>query len=75
MDAIIGFFTGIADLLSGAFEFLLNLVGDIVYTALLIAKAVASIPTFFTWLPAPVLALVVTIFGVVAIYKLIGREG
>lgn len=75
MDAIIGFFTGIADLLSGAFDFLLNLVGDIVYTALLIAKAVASIPTFFTWLPAPVLALVVTIFGVVAIYKLLGREG
>lgn len=75
MDAIIGFFTGIADLLSGAFDFLLNLVGDIVYTAILIGKAVASIPTFFTWLPAPVLALVVTIFGVVAIYKLIGREG
>lgn len=75
MDAIIGFFTGIADLLSGAFDFLLNLVGDIVYTALLIGKAVASIPTFFTWLPAPVLALVVTIFGVVAIYKLLGREG
>lgn len=75
MDAIIEFFTGIADLLSGAFEFLLNLVSDIVYTALLIAKAVASIPTFFTWLPAPVLALVVTIFGVVAIYKLLGREG
>lgn len=75
MDAIIGFFTGIADLLSGAFEFLLNLVSDIVYTAQLIVKALASIPTFFTWLPPPVLALTVTIFGVVAIYKLIGREG
>lgn len=75
MNAIIGFFTGLADLLGGAFEFLLSLVSDIVYTASLIVKAVASLPGFFTWLPPPVLALVITIFGVVAIYKLIGREG
>lgn len=75
MDAIIGFFSGLADLLGGAFEFLLSLVSDIVYTASLIVKAVSSIPSFFSWLPAPVLALLITIFGVVAIYKLIGREG
>lgn len=75
MDAIIGFFTGIADLLSGAFDFLLGLVADIVYTVSLIVKALAALPSFFLWLPPPVLALVLTIFAVVAVYKIIGREG
>lgn len=75
MDAIIGFFTGIADLLGGVIDFLLGLIRDIVYIATLILKAVAGIPSFFAWLPSPVLALLVTIFGVVAIYKILGREG
>lgn len=75
MDAILEFFTGVADLLMGAIDFLVGVIGDIVYIAQLTAKAVTSIPNFFQWLPAPVVALVVTIFAVVVIYKILGREG
>lgn len=74
MDAIIKFFAGIADLLSGAFGFLLDLAADIVYITQLTAKAVSAIPSYFTWLPPQVLALLLTIFGVVVIYKILGRE-
>lgn len=75
MNAILEFFAGIADLLVGAIDFLIGLIGDIVYLVQLTGKAVSSIPGFFQWLPAPVVALLVTIFGVVVIYKILGREG
>ena len=75
MDAIIGFFTGIADVLGGAVDFLIGLCRDIVYIATLSAKAVGALPMLFSWLPAPIVALLLTIFAVVALYKLLGREG
>lgn len=75
MDAIIKFFTGIGDLFVGAFEFLIGICADIVYIAKLTARAVAAIPSFFAWLPAPVVALLGTIFAVVVVYKILGREG
>lgn len=75
MRAIIGFLTGIVDLLTGAIDFLVGLISDIVYLVQLTAKAVASIPMYFSMLPAPVTSLLVTIFAVVVLYKILGREG
>ena len=75
MDAILGFFSGIADLLGGAVDFLIGIIRDLVYIATLIAKAVGALPMFFSWLPAPIVGLLLTIFAVVAFYKLLGREG
>lgn len=75
MDAIIGFFRGIADVLVGAVDFLIGIIRDLVYLAQLTGRAVSAIPKFFTWLPPSVVALLLTIFAVVVIYKLLGREG
>lgn len=75
MGAIIDFFTGIADLAIGAFEFLIGTIRDIVYIAQLTGKAIAAIPGYLTLLPAPVVALLMTIFAIVVIYKILGREG
>lgn len=75
MDAIIKFFAGIGDLLASAVDFLIGIIADIVYLVQLTAKAVTAIPSFFAWLPSPVVAMIVTIFGVVVIYKILGREG
>lgn len=75
MDAIIGFFSGIGDLLVSAIEFLISFVGDIVYIAKLTGKAVTAIPGLFGLLPAPCVAVLGSIFAVVVIYKILGREG
>ena len=75
MGAIIDFFTGIADLATGAFEFLIGIVRDIVYIVQLTGKAVAAIPGYLAILPAPIIAILMTIFAVVVIYKILGREG
>lgn len=75
MDAIIGFFTGLADFVVGGFEFLIGLVRDLVYIVQLTGKAVQAIPRLFSFLPPACVALLVTIFGVVVVYKILGREG
>lgn len=62
------FFTSIYDFVIGTFE-------DIVYVIRLTAYFVAQIPEYFSWLPPEALVLVVSIFAVVVIYKVLGREG
>lgn len=62
------FFTSIYDFVIGTFE-------DIVYVIRLTAHFVAQIPEYFSWLPPEALVLVVSIFAVVVIYKVLGREG
>ena len=75
MDAIIGFFAGLVDVLGGLVDFVIGLVADLVYLAQITGKAVASIPSYFAWVPAPVLALLLSVFAVVVLYKILGREG
>lgn len=75
MGALVDFFKGIADLATGAFDFLLGIIQDIVYVVKLTGRAIAAIPGYLALLPAPVIALLMTIFAVVVIYKILGREG
>lgn len=75
MDAILGFFSGIGDMLVGAFEFLIGILRDLVSIVRLTGKAVSGIPRLFSLLPPECVALLVTIFAVVVIYKILGREG
>ena len=48
---------------------------DTVYIIKLTGSFLLKIPQLFSWLPAPALALIVSIFTVVVIYKVMGREG
>lgn len=75
MDAILGFFSGLADLIGGAVDFLIGFLADLLYIAQLTAKAVGAIPGYLALLPSPVIALLTTIFAVVVLYKIFGREG
>lgn len=68
LESIFSFFKSIYDFVVGFFE-------DIVYIIRLTAHFVAKIPDYFSWLPAPALALIVAIFAIVVIYKVLGREG
>lgn len=66
---------GIGELFISLYRFVLDFFSDVVYVIKLTAKFVANIPQYFSWLPGPVLALIVSIFAVVVIYKVLGREG
>lgn len=75
MDAIIKFLTGIVDFLAGVIDFVVRFIGDTVYVIRLTGEFVAEIPNYFSWLPAEVLPIIVSVFGIVVIYKVLGREG
>ena len=75
MNAIITFFEGIVDAITGAIDFLIGFIEDIVYIVKITGEFVLEIPNYLSWLPAPVLVIVVVVFGVVVIYKVMGREG
>lgn len=75
MTAIITFFQGIGDAVTAAIDFLLSFIQDVAYVVELTATFVSQIPTYVSFLPAPVLVMVVSIFAVVVIYKILGREG
>lgn len=75
LDAIIGFLSGLVDLFVGIVDFVIGLIGDLAYLAQITGKAVAAIPSYFSWVPPQVLALLLSIFTVVVLYKILGREG
>lgn len=75
VDAIIKFFTGIADAIAAGFGFLFSLIGDLVYLVQLTGKFLFQIPLYFSWLPGELLAMLVLIFTIVVLYKVLGREG
>lgn len=75
MQAILDFFAGFADVISGIVDFVVSLVKDILYLIEITAKFVAQIPVYFSWLPSELLTTIILIFTVVVLYKVLGREG
>ena len=75
MGGIIEFFQNIADGVVAAVEYLGSLLSDIAYMVTLVGVFVAKIPVYFSWLSPTVVSLIVMAFGVVVIYKILGREG
>lgn len=69
------FIVGIGDALLSLLSFVIGFFEDIAYLVELTANFVLSIPQFFAWLPAELVAMIVLIFSVVVIYKVLGREG
>lgn len=75
LQTIANFFTGIADVVTSIIDFVVGIVTDLVYVVTLCNEFVMKIPTYFAWLPSPVITVIVSIFAIVVIYKVLGREG
>lgn len=75
MQAIIDFFTGIGETINVILDFIISLFKDLIFMIQFVGKVLLNIPGYFDWLPAELVALLVVGFGLVAIYKLLGREG
>lgn len=75
MDAIVSFFTGIGDAIVSAFDFVISFFQDLIYAIQLLGKVLVSIPSYLSWLPGPIVTLLLTLFSIVVIYKILGREG
>lgn len=75
MASIKEYIIQIGEFIGSAFDFIIDFFEDIVYVIKLTGEFVLGIPDYFSWLPAEAVALIVTIFGIVVIYKVLGREG
>lgn len=75
MQAIVNFFEAIGDGFTSLIDFLLGMVADLVFMIKSIGVTLANIPKYFAWLPDEMLAMLIAIITVVAIYKIMGREG
>lgn len=70
-DAMINFFNLVGSLVN----FVIDMVKDLVYVITLIGKMLLKIPSYVGWLPTTCGSIIVAIFGIVVIYKILGREG
>lgn len=74
MQGIIDFLSLIGDTLVAVVQFFVSFIQDIVFVVQLAGQFLASIPQYFSWLPAPIAAMLVTSVVVIMIYKIAGRS-
>lgn len=75
VEDILDFLKMLGDTLISFFDFVFSLVEDFVYVIQLTGETVVKIPSYFSWLPDEAVAIIVSIFAIVVIYKVLGREG
>lgn len=75
LKALVEFIKGIAEAVTAAIDFLFGIIEDLVYMVKLLSEFILQIPVFLSWLPPAIVTIFVTIFSIVVIYKVIGREG
>lgn len=74
MNAIIDFFVGIKDVFVSVVDFVVDFFSDLLYVIGLLGSFVVYIPTYFSWLPGEIVAIVVTAFSIVIIYMILNRK-
>lgn len=75
MDTIINFFSTLGEIINTIIGFVVSFFQDVVYVITLTGKFLGQIPSLFSWVPAEMLVILVSIFSIVVIYKILGREG
>lgn len=74
MQAIVDFLSSIGSAILAGIDFLVSFFEDLVYIIQLTGRFLAQLPTFFSWLPTPVVSVLLTTFAIVVVYKIAGRD-
>lgn len=75
MDAIINFFKSIGEVITSCFDLLWTFINDLIQIIMMLAKFLGQIPSFISWMPDPLPTILFSVFTVVVVYKIAGREG
>lgn len=75
MQATYEFIVKLCQIIVSVYSFLTGLIEDLVYMVTLLGKFIISIPSYLSWLPGEVVALILITFSLVVVYKILGREG
>lgn len=74
MKALVDMLSGFFTLVDQIVDFIVNLFSDLLYVITLVGSFMMNIPDYFGWLPTACISMIVTVFGVVLVYKIVGRE-
>lgn len=74
MQAIVDFLSSIGSAILAGIDFVVSFFEDLVYIIQLTGRFLAQLPSFFSWLPAPVVSVLLTTFAIVVVYKIAGRD-
>lgn len=58
----------------GLIDFIVSMIGDLVYLVGLLGDMLTTLPAFFTWLPAAVGSLLMVTFTVLVVLRILGRS-
>lgn len=75
MQAIVTFLEGIGLFLAGLVDLVISLVSDIIYVITLAGRTLLQLPSYLEWIPREVRVMLFSLFAIVVVYKVIGREG
>lgn len=74
LESILDTLTAIGDFFASVVEWVADFIEDLVQMAKYLGQAVIEFPAYFDWLPASIVALLVTAVGIIVIYKFLGRD-
>lgn len=75
MGALLDVLKYIGNLLVSVVDFVIGLFEDLIYMIQLLGKFIIELPMYFSWLPPELVSMLLLIFGIVVVYKILGREG
>ena len=73
MDAIFQVFEAIGNAIAFVIYFVVSLFLDLVWLIQFLGNIVAAIPSYFSWLPSELLAVLIAVIGAAFVLRLMGR--
>lgn len=73
MDALFQVFQAIGDAIAFGIDFVVTLFLDLVWLIQFLGNIVGAIPSYFSWLPPELLAILVAVIGAAFVLRIMGR--
>lgn len=74
LESILSVLGSIGNFFASIVDWVADFIEDLVQMAKYLGQAVVEFPSYFDWLPSSVLAILITLIGIVVIYKFLGRD-
>lgn len=75
MEDILDMIEGFVEMIESLIDFVMDLVQGLLYIYDLLFTIIGNLPSYLAWMPGSFSYLIIAIFGIVVIYKVLGREG
>lgn len=75
MEAIIDFFTSVADTITWLIQYVVGLIEDMIEMVVFLGMAAVQLPEILVFLPTPIVVLLGAFLTSAILYKVVGREG